>query len=207
AGARVAEVAALAEAQAAAGGFGPRDIAALMVGVNDVVELYGRFDGSNEAALIAEAHERGAQAGRVVNRLVELGAKVVVANIPDLYYTPFAVKEEAAFPGGGRASLLSRLSQAFNERLGVTLFPDGRYVALVQTDQRVMAMALAPSAFGLGNVTEAACATLPPDCTTKTLVSGASASSYLWAGDVLLAPVGQSQIASLAISRAQRNPF
>lgn len=207
AGARVAEVAAQVDAQVAAGGFTTRDIAALMVGVNDVIELYGQFDGTNEAALVAQAQERGVQAGQLVNRLVALGAKVIVANIPDLGVTPFAVKEEAAFPAGGRPNLLSRLSQAFNERLGVTILLDGRFVGLAQTDQRVLAMARSPAAFSLNNVTEAACATPPPACTTATLVSNATASLYLWAGDLLLSSRGQTELASLAIARAQRNPF
>jgi phospholipase/lecithinase/hemolysin len=207
AGARVAEVAAQVEAQAAAGGFGGRDLAAMMVGVNDIVELYRLFDGTNEVALIAQAQERGRQAGEVVNRLIALGAKVIVANIPDLGVTPFAVKEEAAFPGAGRPGLLSRLSQAFNERLGVTMLLDGRYVGLVQSDQRLLAMARSPASFVLANVTDAACTTPPPACTTATLVANATASNYLWAADLLLSPRGHTELASSAIARAQRNPF
>lgn len=207
AGARVAEVAAQVEAQVAAGGFTDRDLAAVMVGVNDIVELYGLFDGTNEVALIAQAQERGLQAGQVVNRLIALGAKVIVANVPDLGVTPFAVKEEAAFPGAGRPGLLSRLSQAFNERLGVTILLDGRYVGLVQSDQRLLAMARSPGSFLLANVTEAACTTPPPACTTATLVTNATAGNYLWASDLLLAPRGQTELATSAIARAQRNPF
>lgn len=207
AGARVAEVAAQVEAQVAAGGFTERDLAAMMVGVNDLVELYGLFDGTNEVALITEAQRRGQQAGLVVNRLIALGAKVIVANVPDLGVTPFAVKQEAAFPGAGRPGLLSRLSQAFNEQLGVTILLDGRYVGLVQSDQRLLAMARSPGSFLLANVTEAACTTPPPACTTATLVANATASNYLWAADLLIAPRGHTELASSAIARAQRNPF
>lgn len=211
--ARVADVEAQVEAQsrrdpqAADGGLRDKDIATLMVGVNDILELYGRFDGSNEAALVAEAGERGNRAGRVVNRLIALGAKVVVSNIPDLGTSPYALKQNTANPGSDRAGVLSRLSAAFNERLGVTMLIDGRFVALVQTDQRVLVMSRSPASFGLANTTDAVCATPPPDCTNSTLVPGAAADVHLWAGDYLLSYVGQVQIATLAIARAQRNPF
>ncbi|MBL8339931.1 MAG: esterase [Rubrivivax sp.] len=207
AGARVAEVEAQVDAQVAAGGFRDKDVATVLVGVNDIVELYGQYDGSNDAALEAEARARGVRAARVVNRLVALGAKVVLSNIPDLGYTPFAKSENAAHPGSNRTVVLSRLSSAFNEQLGVSIVLDGRFVALAQTDQRMLAIVRSPGAFVIANATDAACATPPPACTTTTLVTDANASTWLWAGNVLLSSRGQSELASLAIARAQRNPF
>lgn len=207
AGARVADVAAQVEAQNAAGGFRDKDIATVMVGVNDIVDLYRQYDGTNEAALEAEARARGQRAAQVVNRLVELGARVVVSNIPDLGFTPLAKNENAANPGSNRTAVLSRLSSGFNEQLGVSILLDGRFVALVQTDQRMLAIVRSPASFVIANTTDVACATPPPACTTLTLVADANASTWLWAGDVLLSSRGQSEIASLAITRAQRNPF
>jgi hypothetical protein len=208
AGARVAEVAAQVEdGGVEVGGFRDKDLATVMVGVNDIVELYRLYDGSNEAALQAEARARGQRAAQIVNRLVTLGAKVVVSNIPDLGYTPFAKNENAANPGSNRTAVLSGLSAAFNEQLGVSILLDGRFVALAQTDQRMLAIVRNPAAFVIANTTDAACATPPPDCTTKTLVTDANASTWLWAGDVLLSSRGQSEVAALAIARAQRNPF
>jgi len=206
-GARVAEAALQVDAQVAAGGFRDKDLATLMVGVNDIVEIYRRYDGSNEADLLADVRERGNRTGQLVNRLIDLGAKVIVANIPDLGYSPFAKAENAAHTDTDRAALLSRLTAAFNERLGVTILLDGRFVALVQADQRVLVLARVPATFGLTNTSDAACTTPPPSCTNKTLVTGATASTYLWAGELLLSPRGQSEVANLAITRAQRNPF
>jgi phospholipase/lecithinase/hemolysin len=206
-GARVAEVAAQVDAEVAAGGFRDKDLATLMVGVNDIVEIYGLYDGSNEAALVAEAGARGRRAGEIVNRLIALGAKVVVSNIPDLGYTPFAVSENTANPGTDRGGLLSRLSTAFNEQLGVTMLIDGRFVALVQTDQRILLMNRQPGAFILANTTDVACTTPPPACTNNTLVDGATPNTYLWAAPLLLSARGQAEIAVLAVTRAQRNPF
>jgi phospholipase/lecithinase/hemolysin len=207
AGAGVAEVALQIDAQVAAGGFRDKDISTVMVGVNDIVELYRLYDGSNEAALIAQAQERGNRAGALVNRLIELGTKVVVSNIPDMGFSPFAQKENTANPGSDRSGLLSRLSAAFNERLGVTLLLDGRYVALVQTDQRMLVINRLPGNFAIANALDAACTTPPPDCTSNTLVSGATSSTYLWASDLWLSSRGQAEVAALAITRAQRNPF
>ncbi len=206
-GARVAEVAQQVDAQAAAGGFRDKDISTVMVGVNDIVELYRSYDGSNEPALLAEARERGNRAAAIVNRLIALSSKVVVSNIPDMGYSPFAQKENVSHPGEDRAGLISRLSSAFNERLGVGILLDGRYVGLAQTDQRMLVIYRQPGSFAMTNVVDAACATPPPACTTITLIPGANPSTFLWASDLWLSWRGQSEIASLAITRAQRNPF
>ena len=61
--------------------------------------------------------------------------------------------------------------------------------------------------FGLTNATNVACTVALPNCTTATLVTGASAEQYLWADATRLAPGGQNLLASLAVLRAQRNPF
>jgi hypothetical protein len=206
-GARVAEVAAQVEAQAVNGGFRSNDLVTLLVGINDVVEVYRRFDGSNEAALLAEVRERGNRAGQIVNRLVALGAKVVVSNLPDIGYSPLAKSENEANPGSDRAGMLSRLTQAFNERLGVTMLIDGRFVALAQTDQRILAAVRSPASFAISNVGDAACAKPPPACTSGTLVAGATTATHLWADGPWLAARGHSEIAALAIARARRNPF
>lgn len=206
-GARVEEVEAQIDARIAGGGFADKDISTLLVGVNDIVELYGRYDGSNEAALVAEARDRGRRTALVVNRLVALGSKVVVSNIPDMGYTPYAVSEAAAHEGEDRGGVLSRLSAAFNESLGVTILIDGRFVALAQTDQRILGMNRSPASYAIENTIAAACATPPPQCTSATLVTGATANTWLWSGAYLLGSRGQSELAYLAISRAQRNPF
>ena len=38
-------------------------------------------------------------------------------------------------------------------------------------------------------------------------MSDRTSSGYLWADDKWLAPAGQAQLATLAVDRAQRNPF
>jgi outer membrane lipase/esterase len=204
-GARVADVAAQVETLASSGGgVRPDDLALVHVGMHDLFDLYALFPASSEAALLAEARQRGERAAQVVNRLVALGARVVVANLPDLGMTPYARAE-----GADRAALLTRMTNAFNETLGVKVLLDGRYVGLAQMDLRTQSAARAPSLFGLADISTAACASTVqlPDCTTGTLATGAVAETWLWADGKVLASGGQNNMASLALERVQRNPF
>lgn len=207
-GAKVADVAAQVEAQVAAGGFRDKDLATVLVGTNDLLELYALYPGLGEDTLIAEARARGRRAAQIVNRLVGLGAKVVVSDLPDLGLTPYA-RAQRALAGGGvdRAALLSRLTSAYNEQLGVTVLLDGRFVGLMQAQLQFQAIDRFPLGAGIGNVADAICTAPLPTCTTATLVPDAAPGAYLWSDDVRLAPGGHGQLASLAASRAQRNPF
>ena len=207
AGAKVDDVAAQVEAQVAAGGFRDKDLATVLAGTNDIFELYAQWPSLGEDVLINEAKARGLRLAKVVNRLVGLGAKVIVSDLPDLGLTPFALAQNALGGSVDRAALISRLTFAFNEQLGVNLLLDGRFVGLMQAQLRFQGIARAPAAFGLTNITQGICTTAPPDCTTSTLATDAVPSNYLWSDDTHMAPGGHAQLASLAVDRARRNPF
>ena len=209
AGAKVADVAAQVDTLVAAGGLRDKDLALVAGGANDILELYARYPAQSEEALLDEARARGERLALIVNRLVDLGAKVIVSNLPDLGMSPFARAQATANPGSAidRAVLITRLSTAFNERLGVKVLLDGRFVGLVQMDLRSQSAARSPSTYGLVNLSDAACAAPLPDCTTATLVTGASAATYLWADATRLASGGQRQLGAMALQLAQRNPF
>ncbi len=207
AGATVADVAAQVEAQVANGGFRDKDLATVLVGANDIVALYRQFPLQSEGTLVAEARARGLRTAQIVNRLISLGVKVLVADVPDQGVTPFARAEKAAHPDVDRAALLSRLSEAFNEQLGVSIVLDGRFVGLVQANLRIQTMVKVPGLYGLGNVTHAACTELLPNCTSATVITDALNTQYLWADDRFFGPAGHSQLAQLAIARASGNPF
>jgi len=209
AGAKVADLKIQVDQQTANGGFRDGDLATVLAGANDIIELYQQFPGRTEEDIANELRERGKLLALQVNRLVELGAKVIVSTVPDMGLTPFAVKQRNEFTDTDRAALLSRLTLAFNEQLGVNILLDGRFIGLVQADLRVQAMVKSPGSFGLANVTQAACldTAVLPDCTTRTLADGASATSWLWADDLRLGFPGQQQLAAAAIDRARRNPF
>jgi outer membrane lipase/esterase len=209
AGARVTDVAAQIDAQVAAGGFRDGDLATVLAGTHDVIDLYEQFPTRTEDDLKAAAADRGRQVAEQVNRAVNLGARVIVSTIPDLGYTPYALKQSLLFTDTNRAALLSRLTQAFNEKLQLTILLDGRYVGLVQADLRTQSMARSPTSYGLSNVFSGVCLFTVPlvDCSDQTLVEGGSASAWLWADDLWPAYSLQQQIASLAIDRARNNPF
>jgi hypothetical protein len=184
--------------------FGDKDLATMLAGANDVLELYARYPAESRDALLNEARSRGRQLALAVNALVKLGARVVVSDLPSLGLTPFARKERALHTDTDRAALLTDLTTAFNEQLGVNILLDGRYIGLVQADLQFRAISDNPGSL---NVTEGACTVAVPLCSTATLVPGATAFTHLWADDTRMSGFGQSQLATLAIDRASRNPF
>lgn len=207
AGAKAADVTAQVEAQVAAGGFRDRDLATVLIGANDILELYSQYPARSRETLLADARERGRRVAAVVNRLVGLGVKVVVSTVPDMGLTPFARREKANFTDIDRAAFLSQLTAAFNEQLGVNVVLDGRFVGLVQGDLQFQAIDRFPAGFGFANRSEGICTVALPQCTTATLVTGADPATWLWADDTRIAPGGHAQLAQLAVDRAQRNPF
>lgn len=205
AGAKVADVSAQVDTQVASGGFRDRDLVLALAGMNDVLELYARHPAESSTSLMNEAGARGERMAGIVNRLVNLQAKVIVSTVPDMGLSPFARAEEATKPGS--AALLSALTRVFNERLGVKVLLDGRFVGLMQSDLRTQLASRFPASYALSNASSAACTAAVPACTTATLLPGASAGAYFWADGTRLSSGGQSQLATLAIERATRNPF
>lgn len=195
------------DTQVANGGFAAKDLATVLVGANDVLAVYAGFPQRTEEQLLAEVRARGERLALQVNRLVDLGVRVIVSTIPDLGVTPYGRKQKALLTDTDRAALLSRLTAAFNGRLRVGILNDGRFVGLILADELTQTMALAPSAFGLTNVSDAVCAVALPDCTSATLVPSGSSSTYLWADDTQMGFAGQQRLGSLLIQRAIGNPF
>lgn len=209
AGATVDDLRAQIDEVADATGIGGHDLATVLVGTHDLLQIYAGFDGSNADDLVSQAGARGRALGNQVNRLVGMGARVMLVNVPDAGVTPFALAEKAAHDDTDRAKLLSRMSSVFNEQLGVTIILDGRYIALVQADLRLQSMVRLPSYYSLTNVTEPAClesAPLPA-CDTLTLVEDATVTTYLWADNIWPGYPLHRQIALIATQLASNNPF
>lgn len=202
--ARVAELTLQVDAQAAAGITG-KDLATVLVGTHDVREIYESRGTAAESTLIAQARERGVLIAGQVNRLVSLGAKVVVSTAPDMGLTPYGVAK-----GASDAALLSRLSAALNGGIRVEILQDGRFVGLVLADEFVQTAVRYPYIYGLGDgeaVTKGACSVALPDCNSTTLVTGANAETWLWADGLRLGNLAHRQLGGQAATRAQNNPF
>jgi outer membrane lipase/esterase len=205
AGAKVADVSAQVDAQVAAGGFRDKDLALVLAGANDVLALYAQYPAQSEATLSSQARDRGEALARVVNRLTGLGVKVIVSTLPNYGLSPYARAEETANPG--RAAIITRLTNAFNEQLGLRIVPDGRLVGLMQTDLRSQLIERFPGGYGFVDLNKAVCTVALPNCTTATLVPEATSGAFFWADATRLSSSMQGQLATLALERAQRNPF
>jgi hypothetical protein len=207
-GARAGDI----DAQAAqAGAFREKDLVTVMLGTNDVLEAYRAIIDSNgvvtEDQVTGELRNRAEKLANKVNQIVGQGARVLLATVPDLGLSPFARTQALIDPA--RAPLLTRLTTAFNEQLGVKIVLDGSLIGLVQTDQMVQAMVNSPGNFGLTNAVDAVClpSSPPPTCTTQTVIPGGDAGTFLWADGTNMSFGGQSYLGRLAQDRATNNPF
>ena len=222
-GAKVADIA--AQVSAAGGTFASSDLATVLVGANDVIELYLQYDGSNAASLSLAAEARGtALAGQII-ALSQAGAKVLFSTIFDMGQTPYGLAQEAAFPGTGRAALLSSLTERLNAKLrtGVSEKLGGNEASQMLADEQahaiVSAVATSPNAATYLNATVPICdpaQAVLPACTTKTLITttstpalldGGTATNYLWADERHLSSGGQLSLGSLAIGQINRTPL
>lgn len=216
ANAKAADLDAQISAQMAATGVGEKDLYVVMVGLNDIIELYENFQGDRGCdtgnrtppggSLMAELDARGSHVAAQVSRILAAGGRAMVSTVHDLGYTPYALSRNGASPG--QATLLSCMTARFNARVRVDIQPlDGRVWGLVLADDDTLFIVRNPANFGISNVTDAACAVALPDCTTNTLVAGAAAGNYLWADDRHFGPVFHNQLAAQSITRARNNPF
>lgn len=204
AGANVAAVTAQIDAHLSSDVVSATDLVTVLVGSHDIREQYALYNGSNLAALKATLTARGQALAVQINRIAALGGKVLVATVPNLGQTAFGVAEEAANPG--RAAVLLELTSTFNEEMRVPLVNDGRLIGLVDADAIVRNIVARPDAYGVSNVTQVACTVALPDCTTATLVSGATA-AWLWADPHQPNTIAHLQIGVTADTRARNNPF
>jgi outer membrane lipase/esterase len=206
-GARAADLQGQIDAQLAAGGFATKSLATVLVGTNDVLDLYGRYPQQSEEQITAELRARGELIAAQVNRLVGLGVRVIVSTVPDVGLSPYALQQKAAFTDTDRSALISRLVAAINGRIRVNILNDGRFVGLVLADEAVQTIVRVPSAFSVTDATTAVCTVAVPDCSSQTLVASGTSAAWLWADDRRLAYAGQARLGALAVSRAVGNPF
>jgi phospholipase/lecithinase/hemolysin len=209
-GARAADIGAQIDAQFAASAPSSKDLFVVMVGLNDIIDQFENFSGAKDCdtnpdrdhatPLEAELRTRGEQVAAQVNRLAAADTRIIVITVHDVGLTPYARTRDAS-------ALLTCLTSAFNSGLRVNILQDGRFIGLVLADDLTQAMTRAQNVYSLANVTDAACAVAPPDCTTTTLVSGATDANFLWADDRHFGPAFHARLAPFAIARARNNPF
>jgi len=189
--------------------LGEKDIALVLVGMHDILEIYAGYPATPKNTLLDQVRARGTDLGNRINALATSGPAVVVLTVPDLGLTPFAIAENTSSGDNTRAALLSELTSAFNSRMSVSLINDGRLIGLVFADVETQNMVRFPANYGLANWVDAACRsdTPLPGCTTSTLVTNATAAGYMWADGLRPGPTVQARLGVLADFRARNNPF
>lgn len=191
--------------------FSTTDLVTVLAGANDVLAQYAQYPTLSEAEMGANLDAAGITLAAQVNRIANLGGKVILATAPDMGLTPYAVAENTAHTDTDRAALLTRLTAHFNNKLRANIMNDGRLIGLLLLDETIQTLVKFPDSFGYTNVTSAACnPTLAPQvlaCTSLTLVTGATSVTYLWADDRHLSSSGHDRLGQLAVSRAVNNPF
>jgi phospholipase/lecithinase/hemolysin len=191
--------------------FRADDLVTVMMGVNDILELYRQYPNASEAALTAAAEQRGTDLAQQVNRIANAGAKVLISTIYDVGLSPYAGIERTNHVDIDRAGLMSRLTDRFNTKLRVAILNDGHKIGLILTNELILSIAQFPAQSNYANISDPACDLIKApsvlDCTTSTLVDGGSGDVWLWADLTHLSPGGQLIIGQTASVRALNNPF
>lgn len=213
--ATVAGVTAQIDAFLAGDSFSPTDLVTVYVGLHDVKAMFEAgvtpetceydVDHPGSAGAVASlARQRGEQLATQINRIARngQGGRVLFVNVPSLASAPYGRALSSA-----DQTCLGNLATAFNAGMRTTVIQDGRYVGLVQLDERIGAAL--NGAFGFENLSDAVCATALPDCTTDTLTpADADYLTYLWADDIHFGAVMHRVFGELAVNRAfSTNPF
>lgn len=205
-----------------AGDWSNTDVFLVLVGANDVLDLYQRLyvpdpSTDNFNAIIAELQTRGARLGQWVNQLTRLevgGPKVIISTMPLMNLTPYALQQAVDHPSIGAVNALYQFSKAFNTAMRVNIVNDGRFIGLIELDGILSAAVGNPANYGLMNVTQAVCTVQLPECTVSgtdptqgTLVPEGNANTWLWASDLWIGSTAHFRLGQFARGRALGNPF
>ena len=206
----------VADARVVHGQFGCRDMMSVLIGANDVIDLFENVylldpTPANKTAVENELTARGARLGRAITALTDNnGPNFIVSTIPLMNLTPYASLMAIAHPRADVDNALHDFSNSFNTALRVNIPNDGSRWGLVELDALLQAGVNNPGGYSLNNVTDAVC--LPATwgtaaCTTNTLVPNGNASSWLWASDKWMSWRAHQNLGNFARNRAQGNPF
>ena len=224
AGAKVADLATAVDAFLAASAPVPTDLITMMVGTNDIVELYNGVISSSlgrdaaVAAAVTEARARGVAFAGQINRLINgknKKGRVIYSTVPYLNLTPFGQSKSTA-----DQNLLESLTQSFND--GIRTDPkkggvktNGHSLGFLETAQRLRNISdfirrgKSLNGADTTNATVAACQDPVNllNCTNASLVAGATATSHLWAGNINFSAAGHILIGNDAVDLATSLPL
>lgn len=210
----------LAVASAANGSFNNRDLFMVLVGANDVLDLYQNVYLANPStatynAVLNELTARGTRLGQFVNQLTRAnvldlgGPKVIISTMPLMNLTPYARAQSVLYPALPVQTALHDFSNALNTAMRVAIVNDGRFIGLIELDAILNTGFENPGTYGLTNVKNAACAVALPDCdnVSADLVTNGNATTWMWASNLWMGPTAHANLGRFARTRAQDNPF
>ncbi len=216
-GAKVADFTAqVAAARVLHGRFGCHDMMSVLIGANDVIDLFENVylpnpTSANKTAVENELTARGARLGQAIAALTDNnGPNFIVSTAPLMNLTPYGAQMAIAYPNSNVRNALHDFSRTFNTALRINIPNDGSRWGLVELDALLQAGVNNPNTYNLTNVTAAAC--LPstwgtPDCTTSTLVPNGNANTWLWASNKWMGWRAHLNLGNFARTRARDNPF
>ncbi len=214
AGAKAADVA--AQINAHIGEITSKTLVTVMAGQNDVIELFDNTSLS-QADKVAQAKARALVLAAAVKQILVNGGHVVLANVPNIAYSPYGVAKTSASSCASTSVScngdLEKVVEAFNASLIETglvdYATDGRHLGHVDAEVLITTYAKATSSY---NTSVQACNTSAmarPDgtadasdlryCNSDTLVGTAT---YLWADDRHMAIASHAVVGSQAYTRA-----
>lgn len=208
--AKVADVAVQIDSHLGGDTFSRTDLVTVFAGLHDILDIYAQFPGRSRTDVIQDASAAGAALAAQINRIAQADGRVIYVTLQDLGRSPFGLAQRIANPGDiDRATLLSDLTNSFNKSLKLAVINDGRLIGLVSEDELSVVVTNNPGNGGFANVTDAACLDTVAlvDCTSATLVAGATASSFYWADATHLSAGAQATLSQAAQVRARGNPF
>ncbi|HYN59629.1 MAG TPA: SGNH/GDSL hydrolase family protein [Rubrivivax sp.] len=209
----------IARAAALTGCFNEADLVTVLIGANDVLDLYrnqyvpdaGSYqDNPSFKAANDELRARGARLGRQINALTTLGPKVIVSTIPLMNLTPYANVQSQVRNDPNARQVLNDFSNTFNTAMRINIRNNGLFIGLVELDALLQAGVNDPGRYGLNNVNNAVCIPATwgtPDCDTNTLVPNGNANTWLWASDLWIGSTAHLNLGNFARQRARGNPF
>lgn len=190
----------------------PKDLLTIMIGTNDILELYNSVKSSalTQSAAVAEAQRRArlvaAQIDRLTNKSNTLG-RVIYSTIPELGLTPFGLSQSPA-----DQTLLNLLTNSFNNEMRLNVYDNGRsrgFMNTAQTFRNIYDEGKDGDSVGdIINVKNPVCGTTPVlSCDSSTLVSDGTAINYLWAGDRYFSFAAHDFIGNEAVDLATGLPW
>lgn len=220
AGAKVADLAAAVDAFLATSAPVPTDLITMMVGTNDLIELYNGVMSSSltQDAAVAEARARGLAFAGQINRLINSNntkGRVIYSTVPYLNLTPFG---QSTSNSDADRNLMRLLTQTFNDGMRAQekdggVKTNGRSLGFLDSAQKLRnifdEVARGNEVDSITNVKQAACSD-PVNlllCTNNTLVTGATSVNYLWAGNVNFSAAGHFYLGDDAVNLATSLPW